>query len=112
MFYKFRQADLILGPKKYSFSKDECVFLVHLISRDGIRPPSDRVKTVEDYPILTSAKELFFELLNWFRKFIPNFNAISKPLCELLRKGTSFTWAIKHTKCVIELKHRILHSEV
>ena len=88
MFYKFRQAGLILGPKKYSFAKDECVFLVHLISRDGIRPPSDRIKTVEDYPILTPAKELqrFFELLNWFRKFIPNFNAISKPLYELLSK--------------------------
>ena len=36
VFYKFRQAGLKLGPKKCSFAKDKCVFLGHLISRDGI----------------------------------------------------------------------------
>ena len=54
VFYKFRLAGLKLGPKKCSFAKDKCVFLGHLISRDGISPPPDRVKAVEDYPIPTS----------------------------------------------------------
>lgn len=58
VFQRFREAGLKLGPKKCVFARRECVFLGHLISRDGIRPPPDRVKAVQDYPIPKSAKEL------------------------------------------------------
>lgn len=29
-----------------------------------------------------------------------------------MRKGVSFIWTTKHTKCINELKHRLLNSEV
>lgn len=97
MFQQLRNAGLKLGPKKCTFGKSECIFLGHQISSTGIRPPPDRVKAIQDDPLPTSAKELqrFIGLLNWFRKFIPNFSAISKPLHELLRKRVSFIWTTK-----------------
>lgn len=114
VFQRFREAGLKLGPKKCVFARRECVFLGHLISRDGIRPPPDRVKAVQDYPIPKSAKELqrFLGLLNWFRKFIPNFSAIAKPLHELLHKDVTFRWMPKHTQSVETLKHKLLQSSV
>lgn len=114
VFQQLRNAGLKLGPSKYTFGKCECIFLGHQISSTGIRPPPHRVKAIQDYPLPTSAKELqrFIGLLTWFRKFIPNFIAISKPLHELLRKGVSFIWTTKHTECINELKHRLLNSEV
>lgn len=114
VFQRFRVAGLKLGPKKCVFARRECVFWGHLISRDGIRPPPDRVKAVQDYPIPKSAKELqrFLGLLNWFRKFIPNFSAIAKPLHELLHKDVTFRWMPKHTQSVETLKHKLLQSSV
>lgn len=114
MFQQLRNAGLKLGPKKYTFGKSECIFLGHQISSTGIRPPPDRVKTIQDYPLPTSAKELqrFIGLLNWFRKFYQISLPFLKKLHEFLRNGDSFIWTTKHTECINELKHRLLNSEV
>ncbi|CAG2246051.1 unnamed protein product [Mytilus edulis] len=88
VFQRFRAAGLKLGPKKCSFAASSCVFLGHLISKDGIRPPPDRVKAISDYPRPKNIKELrrLLGLFNWFRKFIPNYSALVFPLTRLLKK--------------------------
>jgi len=45
----------------------------HLLKKNGIRPPPDRVKLKPSPNILKNVKELrrLLELFNWFRKFIP-----------------------------------------
>ena len=50
VFRRFRNAGLKLGPQKCSFAAQSCRFLGHLTSKDGIRPPSDRVKAITEYP--------------------------------------------------------------
>ncbi|CAG2248537.1 Retrovirus-related Pol polyprotein from transposon 17.6,Retrovirus-related Pol polyprotein from transposon 297 [Mytilus edulis] len=89
VFQRFRAAGLKLGPKKCSFAASSCVFLGHLISKDGIRPPPDRVKAISDYPRPKNIKELrrLLGLFNWFRKFIPNYSALVFPLTRLLKKS-------------------------
>jgi hypothetical protein len=76
VFRRFRNAGLKLGPKKCSFAAQSCRFLGHLISKDGIRPPPDRVKAITEYPRPKNVKELrrLLGLFNWFRKFIPNYS--------------------------------------
>jgi hypothetical protein len=50
VFSRFRSAGLKLGHSKLSFVQESCVFFGHLISKDGIRPPPDRAKAIQDYP--------------------------------------------------------------
>ena len=91
---RFQKAGLKLGPSKCKFAVTKGVFLGHEISDGGIRPPPNRIECIRNYPSPTTRKELerALGLLNWFRKFIPNFSVLAYPLHKLLRKGTPFIW--------------------
>ena len=114
VFDRFREAGLKLGPKKCSFAADSCIFLGHLISKDGILPPPDRVKAISEYPALRNIKELrrLIGLFNWFRKFIPNFSAIVSPLTRLLKKGTTYKWGPEQETAFCDLKRLLSNSDM
>ena len=109
VFRRFRNAGLKLGPKKCSFAAQSCNFLGHLISKDGIRPPPDRVKAITEYPRPKNVKELrrLLGLFNWFRKFIPNYNALVNPLTRLLKKGQLFKWRSEQETAFNDLKQKL-----
>lgn len=113
VFSRLRNAGLKLGPKKCVFAKDECVFLGHEISKEGIKPPSDRIDAIKYYPIPRNQNELrrTVGLFNWFRKFIPSFSTIAYPLNALLKKGVKFRWTKEHQSAFDTLKSLLVNSK-
>ena len=107
VFDRFRSAGLKLNPKKCYFAQDSCLYLGHVISSEGIRPPPDRIKAITDMPIPKDANELrrTMGLFNWFRKYIDNFSTVSFPLQNLLKKGARFIWTEDHTIAFEKLKN-------
>ena len=113
-FRRFRNAGLKLGPKKCSFAAQSCRFIGHLISKDGMRPPPDRVKAITEYPRPKNVKEVrrLLGLFNWFRKFIPNYSALVNPLTRLLKKGQLFHWRNEQETAFSDLKQKLTNSEI
>lgn len=114
VFMRFRNAGLKLGPKKCSFAAQSCIFLGHQISKDGIRPPPDRVKAITEFPCPKNVKELrrILGLFNWFRKFISNYSALVHPLTRLLKKGQPFKWQIEQETAFNDLKQKLTNSKI
>ncbi len=111
---RLRSAGLRLKPKpKCKFALSKCIFLGHEISRNGIRPPSDRVEILKNYPIPSNRKELqrALGLFNWFRKYIPNYSAIASPLYYLLKKNVLYQWTTECDESFQKLKDTIVQSE-
>lgn len=54
-----------------------------------------KVRAIKDWPVPTTVKQLrgFLGLAGYYRKFVRNFDVISKPLSDLLRKGVVYVWA-------------------
>ncbi|MCG8047543.1 MAG: reverse transcriptase family protein, partial [Candidatus Thiodiazotropha endolucinida] len=77
VFDRFRAAGLKLSPEKCRFAQSHCTFLGHQISRQGVSPPSDRLKAVSEYPVPKNTKQLkrYLGLMNWFKKYIPGYSA-------------------------------------
>lgn len=73
---------------KTEFLKKETEFLGHIITIDGIKPNSKNVETIKKYPIPKSIKEIqsFLGLTVYYRKFIPNYSKIAKPMTLYLKK--------------------------
>ena len=113
VFDRFRQAGLKLSPQKCKFAHSRCVFLGHEISKEGLKPPSDRMKAIAEYPVPKNVKALkrYLGLMNWFKKFIPRYSAIAHPLYKLLRKGVTFSWQTEHQTAFEELRESLLNSE-
>ncbi|KAL3288252.1 hypothetical protein HHI36_002701 [Cryptolaemus montrouzieri] len=70
------------------------MYLGHLITEDGVKPDPKKISAIADYPQIKNAKDVraFLGLAGYYRRFIPNFSALSQPLTKLLRKDTTFNW--------------------
>ena len=72
-------------------------YLGHLISESGIEPMLDKLSAIKDMPAPRSPKEIkqFLGLVGYYRKFIPRFSDVVKPLKRLTRHDTFFQWSRK-----------------
>lgn len=114
IFKRFRHAGLKLNPGKCSFAQSSCIFLEHHISKEGIRPPPDRVQALNEYPSPRNVKQLkrALGMFGWFRKYIPNYSIIAERLTRLLKKNTSFVWSFEQETAFKELKSKLVNSEI
>ena len=112
--YRFRQASLKLNPKRCSFAKSSCIYLGHHISKDGIKPPPNRVDALMNYPPPRNIKQLrrILGMFNWFKKYIPNYSIGVEPLTLLLRKKVKFQWSTEQEQAFVKLKKILQNSEV
>jgi len=92
VFARLRMHNLKLQPNKCEFLRKEITYLGHILTTKGLPPYFDKVKAVKDFPTPTNTCQLkgFLGLSRYYRRFIPNFSKIVKPLTELLRKNTPF----------------------
>jgi hypothetical protein len=67
-------------------------FLGHVLSEDGIYVDPTKVQEVLDWKASTSVHEVqsFLSLASYYRRFIPNFSKIAKPMTRLLQKDEKF----------------------
>lgn len=94
---RFRTFGLKLKPTKCFFARDEVQYLGHIITPAGLKPDPNKVKAVAEFPKPTDvpAVRRFLGMAGYYRRFIPHFARITRPLCELLRKETNFDWSEK-----------------
>ena len=94
IFQRLEAADLKMKRSKCDFFKKHIHYLGCLISADGIRPLKDKLDTIRDMPALHNSKEVkqFLGLVGYYRKFVPHFAALSRPLTKLTCKDKVFEW--------------------
>lgn len=92
--------------EKCSFLKTKISFLGHLVEDSKIMPDTEKVKAVERFPTPKDVRAVqsFLGLTGFFRKFIPNYALIAKPLTNLLRKGKMFIFGEHERLSVQKLK--------
>ena len=94
VFARLRVHKLKLQPDKCEFLRKEVTYLGHRLTTKGLLPDFDKVHAMKEFPTPTNTCQLkgFLGLSGYYRRFIPNFSKIAKPLTELLRKNTPFVW--------------------
>lgn len=93
-FQDYKQRILICQAT-LEFFMHKILYLGHVVSADGIQPNPEKTKVLNNYPVPTKVKEVqrFLGLTGYYRKFIPNYASISKPLTKLLKKTEPFVWS-------------------
>ena len=94
LFERLRSADLKLKEVKCNFLKKHIQYLGHIISGEGIAPVQEKLESIQNMLPPRNPKEVkqFLGLIGYYRKFVPCFSDLARPLNALTRKETVFEW--------------------
>jgi hypothetical protein len=99
---------------KCEFWLDSAKFVGHTISKDGISVDPSKVQEVMDWkpPKLVHQIRSFLGLAGYYRRFIPDFSRIAKPMMELLKKGVQFVWSEECDKSFHTMREHLTSAPV
>ena len=88
------EKNLVLNWEKCHFMVTQGIVLGHIISTEGIQVDRANINLISSLPVPKSVRDIrsFLGHANFYRRFIKDFNAISRPLSHLLMKDTQFEW--------------------
>jgi hypothetical protein len=88
--------------------------LGHTISKDGIFVDPSKVRDVMDWKPPKSVHQIrsFLGLAGYYRRFIPDFSRITKPMTELLKRGVKFVWSEACEKAFHTLRQHLTSAPV
>ena len=84
--------NLVLSWEKSHFMVPEGIVLGHLISEKGIQVDRAKVDLISRLPMPSSIRDIrsFLGHVDFYRRFIPDFSKIARPLTTLLSKDVPF----------------------
>ena len=111
---RFREAGLRLKPSKCCFFRTRVHYLGHVISRDGIATDPAKTEKVLSWPTPTSKREVqqFLGFAGYYRRFVRDFSAITRPLHRLTERTASFKWTEECQRAFDELRQKLCSAPV
>ena len=94
---RLREAGLKLKPAKCSFMRPEVTYLGFVV-KESMKTDPVKVEPVRKFPRLNNMRKLrsFLGLSLYYRRFVPSYAKIARPLHELTGAKAEFLW----TDCV------------
>jgi len=108
------EANLQLHPGKCEIAQPEVRYVGYVLSEKGVSASPDKVTAVRQYPVPRNVKDVraFFGLASFYRRIMPKFAEIAKPLTALTRKDRQFTWGPQQQQAFVSMKDRLCTTPV
>ncbi|KAL0849026.1 hypothetical protein ABMA28_013399 [Loxostege sticticalis] len=93
VFDRLREHNFKVQLDKSEFLRKEVIYLGHTLTQEGLKPNEDKIKAIKKFPIPATQKEIksFLGLVGYYRKFIPDFAKMTKPMTKCLKKNAKVT---------------------
>jgi len=111
---KLKNANIKLKTLKCKIAMRNIEYLGFEISKNGIKPSKNGYEAISGCKIPENVNETrhFLGLVNYYRKFVKDLATIARPLYDLLKKDSKFTWSKKQEKAFNEIKERLLKKPI
>jgi hypothetical protein len=109
-----RDHQLYAKFSKCEFWLREVQFLGHVLLAEGVAVDPGKVKDILNWkpPISVHEVRSFLEMVGYYRRFIPDFSKVAKPITELLKNQTKFIWSPECEKAFRILKKSLTTAPV
>ena len=114
IFERLRKSNLKIQLDKCEFLRKEVGYLGHIITPDGVKPNPEKIHAIKNFPIPKTQKEIksFLGLIGYYRKFIPDFAKITKPLTQCLKKNAHIIIDNNYLKAFNTCKDLLINSPI
>ena len=114
VFQRLREADLKLKASKCNFFKKHIQYLGHLVSGEGIEPLPEKLESLKEMPPPTNPREVrqFLGLAGYYRKFVPKYADIARPLTNLTKQDVPYEWTNRCQQTFEFLKEMLLKEPI
>ncbi|GJT98869.1 transposon ty3-I gag-pol polyprotein [Tanacetum coccineum] len=108
----FTKLDLRFGYHQIRMCEED-IHKTAFSTHQGVSTDPSKVQAMQDWPVPVNIKKLrgFLGLTRYYRRFIKNYAAISRPLTDLLKKN-SFEWSNTAQQAFEELKIAMMNALV
>ena len=114
IFKRLEKFQLKLSFEKCTFMKKQVQYLGHLISGEGIEPVPEKLQLLREMTEPTTPKGVkqYLGFVGYYRKFIPKYSDIAKPLTELTKQEITFQWMDQCQESFNLLKEYLLKEPI
>ncbi|XP_055997862.1 uncharacterized protein LOC130047262 [Ostrea edulis] len=114
VFDKLAKAGLKLKAKKCTLFSRSVDYLGHVVSEEGISTDPKKTEVIKKWPQPCNVTELrsFIGFCSYYRKFVPNFAVLAKPLHVLTQKGMKSIWSGNCQESFDTLRNRLISAPI
>ena len=116
LFERLRAAQLTARPSKCVVAMGRIAFLGHIVGDGILKPSPEKVEGIRKCKRPCTKKQVrsFLGLVGYYRKFIPNFSAISAPLSDLTKNGqpNKIRWEQEQENAFVSLINQLSQSPI
>ena len=109
---RVEESGLKLNKSKCQMKKKEVKYFGHKISAEGISADPDKVKAIQELPAPKSVSELrsVCGMFNYMSKFVDSLATTMKPMTDLLKKTSVWSWGPAQEQSFNQAKDKIAKS--
>ena len=114
IFKRLRSYGLELKSTKCHLFRSSVPFLGHIVGWRGLECDPAKIEDVKSWPVPDCLKSVrqFLGFVGYYRRFIPNFADIAKPLVTLTGKDVPFVWDAVCLTAFSVLRVSLIHAPV
>ena len=114
VFERFRAHNLKINPDKCDFFWMKVQFLGQLVSKDGLEVDPSKTEAVQKIAVPRNQTEVksFLGLAPYYRRFVPKFAEIARPLNKVSETSTKFEWTPEAQDAFESLKLKLISTSI
>lgn len=107
-------ARLKLNKERCLLRQSQPRYLGHVIDDKGIRPDKAKIEAITNLEPPENVSDLrrMLGMVHYLGRYVPHLSEVTRPLNELLRKGTVWTWGPAQAGALHEVKRLITEAPV
>lgn len=111
---RLRRTNLSLKPSKSYFCFQQLKTLGYIVSPEGFLPDPSKIKVIKNFPPPTTPKSVrsFIGLCSFYRRWIPGFADICRPLHALTGANIPFVWTEDCQQSFERLRHLLCTAPI
>ena len=114
VFQRLQAKGLTLNLSRWTFSKEHLEYFGFIFSKAGMKPSYSKINASKNAEQPRDIKGIrsYLGMINYLKRFIPEFSTLTYPLRQVTHKDTKYVWTDACKKSVNILNNMLTEADI